>query len=1377
MANVQDPPQLLRIFQHHPALATLLTSSIAGPLFGLWTHNGAPVPGYGRLLTQAEAHTPVVNTGFHPAPNILPVHIFGHPHTISYSAAPRTISYSAASRFASSSGKVDIPLPPLVNATAGYSHASSDTGNIVNLTQALVGVVGAAAVVALLALVFKSRRAKKMPVTDKDLMDFLQVKLMQATNKTADVEDKLEIIQAQFESLKGNLNFSERNLRAARNEVVKLRSDIEGCNEVNKKHLRKIDRLGLEIEDRTTAHYATMADLSAEKEAALDAVAYRQLVQERTADLRKKNATIAKLEQEKMDLNDKIMELNASIERPVADLREANHQLTLLQTTITDLKQTCTERTATLAKLIEEKAELFATLNTQTQAHAIERQALQDKIEDTVELVEDRGREIRALDSKYLKLRSKMSEYDICQDKLSRRLRDMHEQNCALQQANIGTDKQPHLRIYEHGLGVHALDAERESSEYDLVVAVDALVSSHQEERRQILSQVEVNSKDAADTQALLTTALAAVEGLRQEAEYQSGLVSSKDDEFTKLLQEREMTAAEIARLSLDKDNIAKELHEAKRSSREKSGVIDNIRIEKEKLSAQLDMSGTYLKNISSELDQMQKDKKLISNRLASSEQTNDKRDADLARAQQENDVLSSKIQVLTDQQVKNEQHLKDQLAIAADEKNKLEKLESEHSDLRDQHEKLESEKEEATKQVEDTRNMYEQSEDKVKDLQGKLADVDSLSLSLQQAEEQKADFKLECKKSADDLAALRRELEDANARSTSLQLAIDEQKASFELDREKSAEQIKILEQVNEEQKTDSQLERKKSVDNMNILQQAHDNLEKNLKQTKESHNTAVASMEEQKSTNAQLRQQLQQQQADVESKDQTLTEFKDQLQDLNKKVDKYVKDRQQLEEHLDQKSQETVGLRSEHTAELDRLVSNYEKQLGKIPDLKQDLDKVTMELTSSHHQVQELQAQRDAAVDLQPFQNEQQLGHIKYLETSLDNAKLELTNTQSKMHELQDQHTQEVAQKDEDINEKIKELDERRSQVKELTNCRKESRERISELEQQHAIIVNARAAEAAKLDNDATTTDTPTSANTADPETDRLQSESSLNWSKRSRRDDWKWCVRAGIVQQGPYPDRQLIQPTLPHADSFYFNLPVPIPKPCTGSDEGEKHTCEQCLETYVKAAFHDHGPLCMLFFSNHAATCKYCEKPFVLNSAFQEHEKYCGKYRTPGAAPEVLAHLPSVDEFAILEAHMTLLPPSPPLSDIMSLKITTLGPVSTNTLIRAILPHADPDFSPCNLPKPVAQHAVLPNNFRGDTYAGKKYCHHCSEWYILSEFQPHLDTCASFFQGRGNSSHTSGASIAAMYIVRTPGLRSTRRCAHNMHRRQSVCGVTN
>jgi hypothetical protein len=97
---------------------------------------------------------------------------------------------------------------------------------------------------------------------------------------------------------------------------------------------------------------------------------------------------------------------------------------------------------------------------------------------------------------------------------------------------------------------------------------------------------------------------------------------------------------------------------------------------------------------------------------------------------------------------------------------------------------------------------------------------------------------------------------------------------------------------------------------------------------------------------------------------------------------------------------------------------------------------------------------------------------------------------------------------------------------------------------------------------------------------------------------------------------------------------------------------------------------------------------------------------------------------------------LLPPDASFSDIASLKNKTLGPnVDSHTLVRALLPYADLDYAQCSLPKPSEQKAVIPSMFPNDTYAGKTYCSHCSEWYLVGQtFLSHLDACVAFFLGR-------------------------------------------
>jgi hypothetical protein len=97
--------------------------------------------------------------------------------------------------------------------------------------------------------------------------------------------------------------------------------------------------------------------------------------------------------------------------------------------------------------------------------------------------------------------------------------------------------------------------------------------------------------------------------------------------------------------------------------------------------------------------------------------------------------------------------------------------------------------------------------------------------------------------------------------------------------------------------------------------------------------------------------------------------------------------------------------------------------------------------------------------------------------------------------------------------------------------------------------------------------------------------------------------------GIVQQGPYPDKELILLELPATDPFYSKLPVAVPKPCDESYTGSKDTCNHCEQPYSKKDLHRHAPSCIIFFSQHAVICDHCRKVFVKNGAFLLHEKQC------------------------------------------------------------------------------------------------------------------------------------------------------------------------
>jgi hypothetical protein len=249
------------------------------------------------------------------------------------------------------------------------------------------------------------------------------------------------------------------------------------------------------------------------------------------------------------------------------------------------------------------------------------------------------------------------------------------------------------------------------------------------------------------------------------------------------------------------------------------------------------------------------------------------------------------------------------------------------------------------------------------------------------------------------------------------------------------------------------------------------------------------------------------------------------------------------------------------------DDLVSQHEQNVEKTQALEKNLEDAQAELNKTQSQVQNLQAQRDDAKREQSRQFEQQLHQIRELEKGLATTKVELDNAQVQKQELQEKHIEQLAQKDKEYGDKAKQLEEQCSQVKDLTERHVHCKKHTQELGEQLAFIANPSAAAEADSE-DVTITDTSASPDIGNAKADRLKIDASLKWSGRSRRDDWKWCVRAGIVQQGPYPDRQLIQLKLPQADSFYSDLPAPIPKPCSDSDVDDKKSCGHCHEAYLK-----------------------------------------------------------------------------------------------------------------------------------------------------------------------------------------------------------------
>jgi hypothetical protein len=443
-------------------------------------------------------------------------------------------------------------------------------------------------------------------------------------------------------------------------------------------------------------------------------------------------------------------------------------------------------------------------------------------------------------------------------------------------------------------------------------------------------------------------------------------------------------------------------------------------------------------------------------------------------------------------------------------------------------------------------------------------------------------------------------------------------------------------------------------------------------------------------------------------------------QIESLELKLEQESKLRSEAEEQLKQKSNEILELQSQRKLELVHITKTNTQEVQTVTENLDHGIKLQNELKEQlmrkEGEVVELRSKHDVELEVMKDNQEEKLVQIRDLEQEVERSNIGRTNAQNKLDELQQMHqaTSDELQK---------------TYQATLDALQKTQR---AALEQKDRDIQSIR-----DENDEASRAETSSLSKKGKDKSDRLVLAAPIKWTSRNQREAWKWAVRVGIVQQGPYPEKQLIPLQLPFADPFYSDLPLALPKSRDDSYDGEKHDCKTCEQTYTRNDLLNHIPFCSVFFSQHAAICEHCHEVFVQDTAFREHEKQCAGPEF-GTHPDVLNALPSIDEFNILGASVSKLAPSPTAAEVMQLKITTLGDTKDEVVVRALLPYADKDYAACGLPKPTKQNAILPDGFNGDFYAMKKLCYHCKEWYIAgAEFHSHLKICTPFFCGHNKS----------------------------------------
>lgn len=140
------------------------------------------------------------------------------------------------------------------------------------------------------------------------------------------------------------------------------------------------------------------------------------------------------------------------------------------------------------------------------------------------------------------------------------------------------------------------------------------------------------------------------------------------------------------------------------------------------------------------------------------------------------------------------------------------------------------------------------------------------------------------------------------------------------------------------------------------------------------------------------------------------------------------------------------------------------------------------------------------------------------------------------------------------------------------------------------------------------------------------------------------------------------------------------------------------------------------MCGVFYGQHVKNCKYCENVFVNNDGLQACEKICGEHVPLHSSVQVHTQFYAFKTFNVLSGSSLQIPTSPTPVDIVRLKVSTLGYISGDSLMRAILPYADLDYALLHLPQPIQQDAGLDENSRENYWDQKRLCRLCHEWYI-------------------------------------------------------------
>ncbi|KAF1914047.1 hypothetical protein BDU57DRAFT_331537 [Ampelomyces quisqualis] len=1432
MAHMQHV--LWQTIQQHPGLVALASSSIAGPLLGIWTHNGAHVPGYGRLLTQAEAHAMPPHDGLpsrdveHHAleieqnhlsnvnsllsPNILPVHIFGQSLTVSNTTSPRyTIPRNAAP-------PNDTPITPLVSTETAGSVSPENSAHRLNLAEALVILLGATAAIALINKGFQkvwSKRYKPIatqgPADDMDalLIAYLQSELQQASAHKAQLQENTSSLESDLKTAKGTISALKRAQTRLFNENTQLglaKKNYKESSIINANSALETHQDLLDIEKQLKANKASICK-------------HTQDILQKDDQILLLQTTLVVDQELSNRLKSQVKSLEDSLAAKQVELAQASRakdaRISGLEITISQHAQEKTPLDARLIALEKASADKQAGLDVARARNAElnkinqENQGLIGDLEallydegdrtaaqiaqlsaDKTSLTEELQKSERS-DGEKVGLLASLQKSDAKKtDEIATLQNELQNLSDELQKSKLEARK--NQKAYEH------MKYEKDDADKQM---------AHEAETLEELTQNLTEAQEKYDVSAMaLSEKMKEVQQLKQEHSASVGQIKNDMVEtiaqlkrekgqvqynmdslvvkFKKLDESSEEMAEDRNRLRKEINKLTSDLQVFKDAEQVKSteinaqiATLQQQKLDLEAMAADRDRLRQMNDQLTSDLKTLKDTEQGNSLEIASPIDTLQHRQSDLeAQLQTPRETSSADTESVSrhyfEKALKNaqEQHQKQVADLQAKEETAvrvldaaIEKLENqvtnvqltrkpnnngvvglgktaskaERDQLQRQVTNLHAEKDdvvEATNvQLQDLRHQLEQSEKtiqaaqvqhekQVAELQGEKdastkANEDQLQVLRTELDESS-------KANASQLQDLRQQLEERDKMLKDLQEQHQKQLVTLQIENgcavkaaNHEPQTVRLQHTQDKEHTSSPQLKKQSELDiqlkqsedkaaslqrifedaksQVTKLQSSNDVLNENLLNFTRNFAQSSKTASERKQIIEELQLELQKQQgkskSDNDAKDAVSADLKQRLQALS---DEYATDRQQLESQLEEKTRENRDMQAKHELEVKSSAETNEQQQAQIQELKQNLTITKTDLESSLREVRKLRTQQDAlSAEVSGLKRDHMHEKMRYSE-----SQEHLHNWKAKHDELQDQYDELSLQHNKMPPE---------SKVDELASGSKNEDIEMGE--------------------------DSGIQPDKVTEKVDILQVKNKLKYTKSSYRDDCKLAVRAGIFHHSPYPVKELIQLHLPFEDPMYDYLKLEFPLPCYELYENTKK-CENCERTYTKAAYHDHGPMCIVFYTAHAINCKHCENVFVNNDAFQAHEKICAQHAPFGASVEVYTQYYAWPLYNLLFGKNVQIPASPTITDIIQLK-ATIWDFSGDALMRAVLPYADLDYTLCRLPRPVKQESILPKDLKGDTWGGKRWCGLCHEWYIQTDFHEHLKACGIFFNKQG------------------------------------------